>query len=152
MKKLLFITLLAASVASTLSAVTAQDVEKYINMEKEHKAKWFDFKRDHMSAEFDLLKKHHGQKADLAKQHIAQMAKSPSMDMNTMFADKLKGAIALHEKQMEEWYQFCKTWQEKARAQAESEKAELAKFKESVFPTPKKENVEMEMVEETMVE
>jgi hypothetical protein len=150
MKKLLFIALLAAPIVGTLSAVTAQDVEQYIKMEKAHKAKWFDFKRDHMSAEFDLLKKHHNEKADLKIQHIEQMA--ANKDMNQMFADKLKGAIALHEKQMEEWQQFCKTWEDKARAQSEAEKAELAKFKESVFPTPKKESAEVEMAEETMVE
>lgn len=137
MKKLLFITVLATSIVSTLSAVTAQDVEKYVTMEKAHKAKWFDLKRDHMSAEFDLLKKHHNEKADLKIQHIKQMA--TNQDMNQMFTDKLKGAIALHENQMEEWYQFCKAWQEKARAQGEAEKAELATFKESVFPTPKEE-------------
>jgi|GEM_PF-3379272 len=148
MKNLLFITLLATSIVSTLSAVTAQDVEKYIKMEKSHKAKWFDFKRDHMSAEFDLLKKHHNEKADAKIQHIQEMAKNT--DMNKMFADKLKGAIALHEKQMEEWRQFCKTWEEKARAQSEAEKAELAKFKESVFPTPKAETVEMVEMAETV--
>ena len=89
----------------------AQNMVKFIEMERQHKLDWLNYKKDKYAAKMELVKKHFNQMVDLKLKGVDELGKGT--DVQAYLKDGLQVWIKLHEEQKKQWKDLCETWHKK---------------------------------------
>lgn len=125
MKKLLLLLALVPGVVFAEQMV-ADNLIKFMDMEKGHKTDWIKYKKEKGAKLMDLKIEHMNQWIDVKETFIKELGKG--MPVKEALRNKLRAAIKLHATQNKEWAKMCKANYDKEGEIAKKHEAELHDF------------------------
>lgn len=138
MKNRILSLLLALSVLGSLNAQSSADqLIAFKKMEKGHKKDWLNYAKSNFDEKIDLMNKHHGEWVDFGIAEITKFkntADVSAQNKEDLFKDKLKKAITLHKKQLNDWKEACDKQTQKGKEIRERHSQELNAFIEKNVP------------------
>ena len=109
----------------------ATALQVFITMESKHKDDWFAHEKKIQDAKYDLLKNKHEEWVNFKIHSIQALEDTKNFsapEKDRFFREQLKGAIALHKKQVDQFKKNCEGLYKEAKELEQKHEAELNNF------------------------